>query len=503
MAGNGSQREQWGTQLGFVLAAAGSAVGLGNIWKFPFIAGMYGGSAFVLFYIISILVIGLPVMLIEFSMGRKTQLNPVGAFKTLSPGSPYFIIGGLGVLAGFIILSYYSVVAGWTLSYIVKAVSGTFSSFTEPAVAVEAVGKHVGGLLNISASQVPWGSLPDSLSSWDNLHASLQAGASVPDTLLSTIAGQEFEGFALHSAMPVVSHVVFMGLCVFVVIKGVKSGIEKWNRILMPTLFVIILMLVARGVTLSGAGKGIEFLFAPDFSKLNSQVMLTALGHAFFTLSLGMGAMLTYGSYLSERENLFKSALMIIALDTIVALLAGTAIFTAVFAMGFEPTQGPGLVFYVLPGIFALMPGGWFVAILFFLLLSIAAVTSGVSLLEVVIAYFIDEKGWSRRNATLVFALVILLLGVPSALSFGVLSHVKIFSMTIFDFFDYLSFKYILPVGGLLMVLYTIFKWGPANLIAELKRGNPAFRLSAGAATVILLMSALFILITFIAELSG
>ncbi len=503
MADNGLGREHWETRIGFVLAAAGSAVGLGNIWKFPFIAGMNGGAAFVLFYLVSILIIGLPVMLIEFSIGRKTQLNPVGAFRTLAPRGPYFIIGGIGVLAGFIILSYYSVVAGWTLAYIFKAVSGAFMNFTNPEVAIVTVEQHVGGLLGKSPEAIVWTALPDSLSSWVNLHSSLASGGAVPDTLLSNIAASEFGDFAGDYKWPLLSHAVFIFLCVLVVFRGIKGGIEKWNRILMPTLFIIILLLVIRGVTLNGAEKGLAFLYKPDFSKLTGPVILTALGHAFFTLSLGMGAMMTYGSYLSKDENLVESALWILVTDTLVALLAGTAIFTAVFAMGFAPNAGPGLVFHVLPAIFALMPGGLIVGILFFLLLSIAALTSGVSLLEVVTAYFIDQQGMSRHKATVVFAIIIFLLGIPSALSFGLLSDFTILGMTVFDFLDYLSFKYMLPIGGFLMVLFTIFKWRSHNLIKELRQGCESLRLSPALVTIVLIIAAIFIGVTFVFELKG
>jgi len=316
------------------------------------------------------------------------------------------------------------------------------------------------------------------------------------------MAGAEFESYAFKSIWPLITHAVFMLLCALVVIRGVKGGIEKWNNILMPTLFIIILLLVIRGVTLKGAGAGIAFLFAPDFSKLTGPVMLTALGHAFFTLSLGMGVMITYGSYLEREENLFRSALMIIVLDTLVALLAGVAIFTAVFAMGFEPSQGPGLVFYVLPAIFAKMPLGLLVGVLFFLLLSIAALTSGVSLLEVVSAYFIDERGWSRHRATIIFTIVIFLLGVPSALSFGVLGHITILGMILFDFFDYLSFKYLLPIGGFLMVLFTLFYWGTKKFLGELHRGM-RLRIPALLAVVFLICSAIFVAWTFVAQLRG
>ena len=451
MANQKGIREHWASSVGFVMAAAGSAIGLGNIWKFPFITGMYGGAAFVLFYLVSILLIGLPVMLIEFSIGRRTQLNPVGAFRTLAPTGPFFLIGALGVLAGFVILSYYSVVAGWTLAYIYKALVGGFAGFSSPDV-----------------------------------------------------AGQAFAAYAGNPFWPILTHLCFMALCVLVVMKGVRGGIERWNRILMPTLFIIIILLVLRGVTLHGSQQGLTFLFTPDFSKLNGNAMLVAMGHAFFTLSLGMGAMLTYGSYLSQDENLVKNSLWIIVADTGVALLAGVAIFTAVFAMGFKPDVGSGLVFHVLPAIFAVMPGGWIVGVLFFLLLSIAALTSAISLLEVVTAYFVDQRGWPRKRAAVVFGGVIFLLGVPSALSFGILNGIRVFGKwTLFDFFDYLSFKYLLPLGGLLMVLFTIFRWKPKNLLDELRRGGPSLKISTGLVTFLLVISALFVTITLIAGILG
>ncbi len=504
MAGNGTEREQWQSRIGFVLAAAGSAIGLGNIWKFPYLVGSNGGAAFVLFYLGSILIIGLPVMLIEFSIGRKTQRNAVGAMEAVAPGGLYYLIGGLGVLAGFLLLSYYSVVAGWTLAYIAKAISGTFGGFSESAAAISVVEDHVSGLLETTPALIPWQNLPDSLQNWQQLYFSLEAGGVVPDSLLPKIAGQQFESYAIKSAWPLMTHAIFMVLCVLVVFKGIKGGIERWNRILMPTLFAIILLLVVRGLTLEGSEKGLAFLFAPDFSKLSDKkVWLTALGHAFFTLSLGMGCMLTYGSYLDRKVNLLKSALIVILLDTVIALLAGIAIFTAVFAMGFEPTQGPGLVFYVLPGMFAVMPGGWLIGVLFFLLLAIAALTSGVSMLEVVTAYFIDEKGWSRKKATFIFAFGIFLLGVPAALSFGYLSEAQVFGKIIFDVYDYLVSKWMLPLGGLLLVLFTIFRWKPYRLLEELRHGNTGLRISVGFASLFLVLTGIFISVVFVVELTG
>lgn len=450
MANRSALREHWGSRVGFILAAAGSAVGLGNVWKFPFITGMYGGAAFVLWYLISILFIGLPVMLIEFAVGRLTQRNPVGAFRALAPGGSYFLIGVLGVASGFIILSYYSVVAGWTLAYVFKAVASGFGGFHTPEV-----------------------------------------------------AAAEFQAYAAHPVWSLLTHGLFAVLCALIVARGVRGGVERWNRILMPLLFLIVLVLVLRGVTLPNAGAGIRFLFAPDFSKLTGNGMLVAMGHAFFTLSLGMGAMLTYGSYLDRTVNLVRSALWIIVADTAVSLLAAAAVFSTVFALGFSPDKGPSLVFNVLPAIFAVMPGGRVVGILFFFLLAIAALTSGISLLEVVVAYWTDERGWDRKSAAWVMAGVIFLLGVPSALSFGVLGSVKVIGMSIFELLDYLSFKYLLPIGGLLMTLFTVFRWGSGSFLGELRSGMKVLRLGKRSVDVLLLISAVFIALTFLAGLLG
>ena len=306
-------RGSWGSRFGFIIAAAGSAIGLGNIWKFPYITGQNGGGAFVLVYLVCIALIGLPIMLAEFAIGRKTHKDPVGAYKDIHPRGYWSLVGGMGVVAGFMILSFYSVVAGWTLAYIVKSISMTVTQFE-------------------SASD----------------------------------AGKYFGQFAANPFETLFYHTIFMILCMAIVIKGVRSGIEKWCGILMPTLFIILLLLVIRSLTLTGAWEGVVFYLKPDFSKLTAQGVLVALGHAFFSLSLGMGTMITYGSYLSKKENLASSALFVGLLDTMIALLAGLMIFPAVFAMGLEPSAGPGLVFHVLPAVFSKMPFGNIVSIAFF-----------------------------------------------------------------------------------------------------------------------------------------
>ncbi len=449
-----ADREHWGSRVGFILAATGSAIGLGNIWKFPFITGMYGGAAFVLTYLICIALIGFPVMLIEFAVGRKTQLNAVGAFKTLAPGTPWLIVGGLGVASGFVILSYYSVVAGWTLGYIFVAISGVFHNFATPAE-----------------------------------------------------AGQYFSEFGGSPHLAILLHLAFMTMCVMVVIKGIKRGIEKWTKILMPVLLFILVVLMVRGLTLPGAEKGVSFLFKPDWSKLTGTTILVALGHAFFTLSLGMGCMITYGSYLSRKDNLVSSAFTVVLLDTGIALMAGIAIFTAVFAHGLAPDAGPALIFHVLPTVFPHIPGGEIFGVLFFLLLLIAALTSGISLLEVVIAYFVDQKGWSRKRATLLLGSVVFALGVPSALSAvssAPIGRLQIlFGMTFFDLMDYMSFKYMLPLGGFLMTIFVAYFWGAKEFIEELRVGCPKFRVRPVAATILITISSVLILVTLISGIIG
>jgi NSS family neurotransmitter:Na+ symporter len=418
-----AKREQWGSKIGFILAAAGSAIGLGNIWKFPYIAGVNGGAAFVIIYLASILVVGMPVLMAEILIGRTAHRNPVGAFKKLSNGSKFWTaVGGMGVLAGFFILSYYVVIAGWALGYVVEAAKGVFFEFKTPADA----GAHFNSLIE----NVEW------------------------------IIGY----FAL-----------FMALTMVFVLGGVQKGIEKGSKIMMPILFVLLIILVVRGITLDGAEKGISFLVHPDWSAVTPTTVLLALGQAFFTLSLGMGAMLTYGSYMSDNDNITTSGLEIVILDTAIALFAGFAIFTAVFAFGQNPAAGAGLIFQTLPVVFSQMPGGYVFSIAFFILLTIAALTSAISLLEVITAYFVDEKGWSRKNAAIVFGGITFVLGIPSALSYNVMSDVHFFGMTFFDFIDYISSNILLPVGGFLIAVFVAYFWGLDKAVANLKKGAENF----------------------------
>ncbi len=412
-------REQWGSKLGFILAAAGSAIGLGNIWKFPYVVGDNGGAAFILVYLICTAVIGIPVLMAEILIGRTTQRNPVGAFRQLSGSKFWSAVGGMGVVAGFVILSYYAVVAGWAVGYIYEAASGKFFEFGEPSNA----GHHFNSLIE----DVWW------------------------------IVGY----FSF-----------FMILTMGVVFSGVQKGIERGSKIMMPILFVLLIILMVRGLTLPGAGEGIAFLLTPDWSHISGQSILIALGQAFFTLSMGMGAMLTYGSYMSKKDSIPIASIQIVILDTSIALMAGVAIFAAVFATGLLPNAGPGLIFHTLPVVFTKMPGGFLFSIIFFILLSIAALTSSISLLEVITAYFVDEKGWKRHKAVIVFGILTFILGIPSALSFNILADVKIFSLTFFDFADFIAANILLPLGGFFIAIFVAKVWGFDKAISELKHGT-------------------------------
>jgi NSS family neurotransmitter:Na+ symporter len=415
------KRGHWSSRLGFIMASAGSAVGLGNIWKFPYITGMHGGGAFVLFYIFCILIVGIPIMLGEMVLGRHTRKNPVGAFKALK-GGPWTAVGWLGVIAGFAILSYYCVVAGWAVDYLWLALRGTFSS------------QH--------ASKVP----------------------ELFSELLSSDLSQVFW------------QAVFMAAVIGIVLGGVTKGLERANKVMMPILFLILVFLAVYGVFSPGGPAALRYLFSPDWSKLDPQGMLEALGQALFSLSLGMGAMLTYGSYADKQTNLPTAAFTVSFMDTCVALLSGIAIFPIVFTFGMQPAGGPGLVFKTLPVVFSQMPGGTLFAVLFFMLLVFAALTSGISLLEVVVSYYCDEQEWSRNKATLLIGFLIFLLGVPSALSNGLLKDISfIGNRNFLDSIDFLASNYFLPLGGLLIAVFTGWVLTTRVAKSEIEKGAVRF----------------------------
>jgi|TARA_B100000929_G_scaffold95690_1_gene75090 NSS family neurotransmitter:Na+ symporter len=434
-------REQWGSRLGFILAASGSAVGLGNIWKYPHMAGENGGGAFTIVYLICILIVGLPIVIAEFVLGRKTQLSPVGAFEKISPKSNWKWVGILGVASAFVILSFYGVVGGWTLKYTLISLTGGFTKL-----------------------------------------------AGNPD-----MSGSLFNSFITGSLAPVIWQIIFMAFTIFVIVQGVKGGIEKWTKIMMPAILVILIVLMIRGLTLPNGMQALDFLFKPKFEDLTASSIVLALGHSFFTLSLGMGTMITYGSYLRRDQNLLSSALWVILLDTLIAMMAGVAIFATVFAMGADPGAGPGLIFVVLPTIFPKIAGGAVWGTLFFFLLFMAALTSAISILEVITAYFIDEKGWTRKKATIIFGSVITIVGAFCSLSMGSFNITSFLDMSFFDVMDYLSSKYMLPIGGMLTAVFVLYRWGISNFIAEMVVGmdnqnvNPVFVriLFAVSATVV------------------
>ena len=415
-----NQREQWGSKLGFILAASGSAVGIGNIWKYPHMAGQNGGAAFTVVYLVCILVVGLSIVIAEFVIGRRTQLSPVGAFEKLAPKTNWKWVGFLGVASAFVILSFYGVVGGWIMKYIIISVTGGFKELAgDPAA-----------------------------------------------------AGSVFNNFITGTWSPIFFQVIFMTVCIWVIVNGVKGGIEKWSKIMMPLIIILLGALAVRGMTLPGGMEGISFLFKPRFEDLTASSVVLALGHSFFTLSLGMGTMITYGSYLGRKQNLLNSALWVIALDTAIAMLAGVAIFTTVFALGANPAEGPGLIFVVLPSVFPQLDAGTLWGTLFFFLLFMAALTSAISILEVVTAYFIDQKGWTRKKATIRFGLVITIVGAFCSFSLGGgINITEFLGMSFFDFMDYLSSKYMLPIGGMLTAIFVLKKWGVDHFIEELKTG--------------------------------
>lgn len=468
-----AKREQFSSSFGFVLALAGSAIGLGNIWKFPYVTGMNGGGAFVFIYLFCICLVGIPIMISELAIGRRTAKNPYGAFAELAGnkrskialflgivtmlsgvfmilaghvafGIVALILGGLNAWFGFkllgfvqvfvviIILSYYSVVGGWAISYTIKAFNRELIYDTPEA------------------------------------------------------ASLIFNGFITNVGQSLFFQILYIVLCVAVLLRGVKKGIEKCSQVLMPLLVLLLLALIIRNLFLEGAWRGVEFFLKPDFSKITTAGILEALGHAFFTLSLGMGIIVTYGSYLNKKENLFKVSFQTVVFDTVASIMAGLAIFPAVFAMGFNQAAGPRLIFEVLPAAFSKIPGGgFFWCGVFFLVLTIAALTSGISLLEVAIAFLMDQFKMKRKVAIAISSLTVAVLGILSSLSVANWNNLvgfkakldKIFGAeyiggSFFDVLDKISSAWILPLSGLLTALFVGWVWGTRKASMEVRRGS-------------------------------
>jgi NSS family neurotransmitter:Na+ symporter len=416
-------RGSFGSRFGFILAAAGSAVGLGNIWGFPTKVGQGGGAAFVLVYLVCVFLICAPIMIAELAVGRRSGKDPVGAFNFIKPGSAWWLTGALGVLAGVGILSFYSVIAGWTIAYIYYAATGAVTG--------------------------------DSAST-----------------------GAFFTQFVGNAPLSIGLTFVVLAITAGTLLGGVKGGIERMTKALMPLLLILLGLLAARAVTLPGADAGLAYYLNPDFSKiLDISVINAALGQAFFSLSLGMGAMITYGSYLSKNENLAQSAMWVVVIDTIVALTAGLIIFPAGFSLaGFDPnSSGPGLIFVVLPQLFATMPGGHLVGFAFFVMLTLAAITSTISLLEVPVSHLIDSHGWDRKKAVLVLATITFVLAIPSALGNGASAFFSSVPGVGMDFLSLMAIiwnDFALPIGGFLLAIFVGHVWRADKALEELNVGG-------------------------------
>ena len=404
--------EQWSSKLGFILASAGSAIGLGAIWKLPYVTGTSGGGAFILIFVTFSLLIGFPLLLAEFVIGRSTGKEAISAYKQIAPGTKWHWIGYLGVVTCFILLSFYSVIGGWIIQYIFRSMTG----------------------------QIGRG----------HVNYEVLFNESVANPLLSIGA-----------------QAIFLIITIIVVGKGVQAGIEKASKFMMPALFILFIILIIRSLTLENAGAGVSFFLYPDFSKLNSQSILFALGQSFFLLSVGVSVMVTYSSYLSKNDNIVQPAFSIVAMNLFISIFAGLAIFPAVFSLGFEPTAGPGLLFIVLPSVFEQMALGNIFLLIFLILFLFATLTSAFSLLEIVVASISKGKGGRNRLSWMIGTLVFIV-GIPSALSYGVLSDVTILGKSIFDSADFLVSNILMPIGALLISIFVSYKIKKNVLKSEL-----------------------------------
>lgn len=426
------KRDNFGSKLGLLAAAAGSAIGLGNIWKFPYIVGENGGAAFIIIYLLCVILIGLPLMMTEFAIGRFGQANVVDSFKKIKPNTPWFITGFLSAITPFLILSFYIMIAGWVFNYIGKYLSGTMSSLSN-------------------------------------------------DMLEST-----FGSTASSSTLAIFSAFIVITVTAFIVIAGIKEGVEKYSKILMPVLLGLLIILMVRSLTLEGAFAGVEFLLKPDFSKLTTHSFLEALGHAFYSLSIAMGILITYGSYIKKDVKLTSLSIQVTIADTLIALLAGLVIFPAVFAYGLKPDAGVSLIFITLPAVFKSMPLGTLFGALFFSLIGIAAITSTISLLEVVVSFISERFSLKRKTATFLSALVIFALSIPSILSFGSLAEVKLLGLNFFEIVDFLTAKITLPLTGLLICVFAGWIWGANNVLTEIEGDNSLSPIIRSAYTLVI-----------------
>ena len=415
-------RDSFGSRFGALVAMAGSAVGLGNLWRFPYLVGENGGAAFIIIYILLSFLICLPIFISEFVIGRRSQKNAYAAFRDLSGGSAWRWVGLFTIIVPLVVLSYYSVIGGWSVEYLLKSVTFAFESASQSA--------------------------------------------------MSTM----FSDFVSSTWGPLLVHTGFLLVTTLIVVVGIKDGIEKFSKVMMPLLFFMVLAIAIYSMTLPGAKAGLDYLFNPDFSKITGKACAAALGQAFFSLSLGFGTIMTYASYVDKKENILFQSTATAVSDLMFALIAGMAIMPAVFAFGLNPQSGPGLVFETLPFVFGQMPAGGFVAILFFLALLVAALTSSISMLEVAVAYLVEEKGFSRVWACIVLFVVCWVVGAICSLSFGPLSDVNIGGGNIFDFFDNLSSNILMTLGSLLTVLFVGWRLKKTDVYDEFTNGGTLSR---------------------------
>lgn len=442
MADNTGKRAEWGSRLGFILAAAGSAVGLGDIWKFPYMAAKNGGGAFLVIYLAVALTFGMALMTGEIAMGSISKKSPVGAFEKLG-GKRWKGFGYLATLVPFIILSFYSVVGGWTIAYLVKFASGSLDTSDGP--------------------------------------------------LLTSM----FEGFVSNAGEPLIYHFLFMAATVAIIIMGIQKGIERCSKYLMVCLLGLIGLLIVRVLTLPGAIDGIMLYLEPDFSKVTGSMLIDVIATGFFSMSIGMGIMVTYGSYAGEDVSLHRTAVQVIGLTTTISFMCGLMVLPAITVFGIEPQAGPGLTFISMPAVFSQMAGGKIFGIMFFFLLFVAAISSSVSILEAVISFFVDEWGWNRTRAAIVLGLIEFTLGAAASLSFGPWAEFTIFGKNIFDFLDFISSAVMMPIVAIASAILLGWKIWPIftkRLVGDnphpiwLKAMNPFFRFVVPVILVIIML---------------
>ena len=434
-------RDSFGSRFGALVAMAGSAVGLGNLWRFPYLVGENGGAAFIIVYILLSFLICLPIFVSEFVIGRRSQKHAYAAFRDLSGGSEWRWVGLFTVIVPLIVLSYYSVIGGWSVEFLLKSLSFSFSD----------------------ASRITMNTM--------------------------------FTDFVSSTWAPLATHTVFLLFTTLIVIVGIKDGIEKFSKVMMPLLFMIVVAIAIYSLTLPGASAGVDYLFRPDFSKIDAKACASALGQAFCSLSLGFGPIMTYASYVSKKENILTQSAATAISDLMFALIAGVAIMPAVFAFGIDPQAGPGLVFETLPYIFGQMPAGGLIAILFFAALLVAALTSSISMLEVAVAYLVEEKRFSRVWACITLFVICWVVGALCSLSFGPLSDIRINGGNLFDFFDSLSSNVLMTLGSLFTVLFVGWRLKRTDIYDEFTNGGTL-------STNVRIFGVLWILIRYISPLA-